>query len=345
MPIAFRGTPKIGSASNGGDVVLTFDTGAGAPLEGDVIFLFGGRGNSSDATAWGPITSGYTPILVIDSTGPKFGVWYKVVGPITDLNVQGEGGASTAHGVVYGAYVIDGSTIDPVIFDQTSVSTGQQTAWVPNGPAIVTQTAGAWVITHAACSLNDTSRGLVSGYTLIPGASVNETDDFVSEAAYKEVASPGSDDPPAWSTWSSGIGGAITIALRPSAGTTYPQSFTESWSASESLIADSILTFGQVLTETWQASESFVADAVVTIKYSLTETWQAVESLVADAVITVTKSITETWQAAESFVTKFVKMALFSETWQAAEAFVTQFVVASLSAGLGLLRRIFGKQS
>lgn len=212
--IALRGTPKIGSASNGGDVTLTFDTGGSAPLQGDVVFLFGGRGNSSDAFAWGPITSGYIAIATIDSTGPKFGVWYKVMGGTPDLTVQGEGGGDAATGVVYGAYVIDGSTIDPGIFDQTATSTGQVTA-VPNGPSIVTQTAGAWVITHAAASATDSTRGTVTNYTLIPGATVNESDDFVSEAAYRVISSPTTEDPPAWSSWASGTGGAITIALKP----------------------------------------------------------------------------------------------------------------------------------
>ncbi|KKT36203.1 MAG: hypothetical protein UW27_C0012G0001, partial [Parcubacteria group bacterium GW2011_GWA1_44_13] len=213
--VALRGTNKQGVASNGGDVTLTFDTGGGAPQQGDVVILWGGRGNSSDATAWGPITTGYNAISTINSTGPKFGVWYKVMGVTPDTQVQGEGGAGAAHGVVYGAYVIDGTTIDPVIFDQTAVSTGQLSSWVPNGPAIVTQTDGALVVTHAAASATDSTRGTVSGYTILTGGTVNETDDFVSEAAYVVAGAPGTYDPPAWGTWAAGIGGAITIAFKP----------------------------------------------------------------------------------------------------------------------------------
>ena len=44
--VALRGTTKIGSAGNGGDVTLTFDTGGNAPQTGDVVILFGGRGNA-----------------------------------------------------------------------------------------------------------------------------------------------------------------------------------------------------------------------------------------------------------------------------------------------------------
>src|SRR3989344_1707142 len=217
--VALRGTTKIGSAWNGGDVTLTFDTGGNAPQTGDVVILFGGRGNTSDTQAWGPITSGYTAIATIDSTGPKFGVWYKVMGVTPDTTVTGDGGGSGAHGVAYGAYVIDGGTIDSAIFDQTAVSTGHVTQ-VPNGPAIVTQTDGALVVTHAAGDRNDTSRGTVSGYTKIPGASVNETNDFASEAAYTTVATAGTENPPAWSNWTSSLGGAITIAFKPKQTTT-----------------------------------------------------------------------------------------------------------------------------
>lgn len=298
MAIEFRGTPKIGSALNGGDVTLTFDTGADAPVEGDVVVLFGGRGNSSDATAWGPITSGYTAIATIDSTGPKFGVWYKVMGASPDTDVQGEGGGSAAHGVVYGCYVIKGNTIDPAIFDQTATSTGQVTA-VPNGPSIVTQTAGALVVTHYGAGANDTSRGTVSGYTLIPGASVNETNDFVSEAAYAVVASPGTEDPPAWSTWSSSLGGGITIAFKPAAGQQFTISLDESVGAADAeprqtgkaaqdaaALADAISR----LTGQTRGDAAILADVVakhtsrgVLEALSLADTLEALRILVRDA--------------------------------------------------------------
>ncbi|KKT07660.1 MAG: Fibronectin type III domain protein [Candidatus Nomurabacteria bacterium GW2011_GWB1_43_20] len=213
--VALRGANKQGSGTNGSDITLTFDTGGGAPQTGDVVILYGGRGNTSDAQAFGPITSGYTPIATINSTGPKFGVWYKVMGVTPDTTVQGEGGASTAHGVAYGAYVIDGTTIDPAIFDQVAVSTGQLSSWVPNGPAIVTQTDGAFVVTHAANSVIDTSRGTVSGYTLFTAAAGNDSNDINIQTAYVVAGAPGTYDPPAWSAWTAGIGGAVTIAFKP----------------------------------------------------------------------------------------------------------------------------------
>ncbi len=247
MTVALRGTPQIGSAINGGDVTLTFDV---TPVQGDVVILFGGRGNSNDANAWGPITTGYTLIASIDTTtAPKFGVWWKKMGASPDTQVQGAGGASAAHGVVYGSYVIDGSTIASIIFDQTATSTGEVTA-VPDGPAITTQRAGAWVVTHAGFNLNDVSRGTVTNYTLIPGASVNETDDMVAEAAYREIASPGAENPPAWSTWASSTGGAITIAVRPA----FVDAPTETFSFAP-VVTDEVVQPPQTYNEPVQAIE------------------------------------------------------------------------------------------
>lgn len=101
--------------------------------------------------------------------------------------------------------------------------------------------------------------------------------------------------------------------------TTYPISFSETWSASEAL-SDKI-TFKLVLTETWQAAEAFVTKFVK--KISFAETWQA----------------SETW-------TRIIKYkSTLQETWQAVESLGTQFIAGVLVTGLGFLRRIFTKQS
>jgi hypothetical protein len=219
VALPLRGTAKFAGAADGLDITLTFDGGGSAPQTGDIVFLFGGRGNSSDAQAFGPITAGYTacPMAAganpIDSTGPKFGVWYKVMGGTPDTSVQGEGGGNGVHGVAYGAFVLDGSLVDPAIFDVNGQSTGQVTQ-VPNAPSITTVNPG-WVIAFAASGTRDTTHGTVSGYTSIAGGeSTNETDDIGIEAWYIEKLTPGAEDPPAWSAWSSGLGGGITIAIR-----------------------------------------------------------------------------------------------------------------------------------
>ncbi|MGH7510888.1 MAG: hypothetical protein ACREMZ_15655 [Gemmatimonadales bacterium] len=221
MPSPFRGTPKSDGVTNGGNVVLTFDVGADAPQEGDVVIFYGGRGNNtnSDPNAWGPVTSGYEAVetlqpAVPNTLCPKWGLWKKVMGATPDLTVEGAGGGGTNQGAAYSCYVLDKSLIDAAIFDAVAVNTGEVTQ-VPDGPAITTQTAGAWVITHAAVNNIDDTRGTVANYTIIPGAIGNDNQDCNIEAAWREIAEPGTEDPPAWSTWDSAVGGAITIAIKP----------------------------------------------------------------------------------------------------------------------------------
>lgn len=197
--------------TNGGDTTLNFDNVAA----GDITVLYGGRGNSSDAQAFGPVTAGYIAIATIDSTGPKFGVWYKVQGGSPDASVVGEGGGGTAHGRVYCAYVLDGATVDAALFDAAATSTGQVAA-VPNCAAITTVTPDAMVACHSAVNNVDTSVGTVSGYTsfIASGTAGNDSDDITIAAAHFTDSSPSVNDPAAWSTWTSGTGGSITVAWK-----------------------------------------------------------------------------------------------------------------------------------
>lgn len=213
MALPLRGTAKSGTATNGGDVTLTFDTGAGAPQQGDVVILFGGHGINS-ATFPGPITAGYT--LIHMNTDQDRGAWYKVMGASPDLTVQGEGGGNGSDAVAYAAFVLNGSLIDAAIFDATSVENNHGTR-VPNAGAITTVTDGAWVIALGTNHIVDTSRGVPSGYTTIIGASANDSSDISIDAAYIEKATAGTEDPPAWSTWASGLAYEITLAIKPAA--------------------------------------------------------------------------------------------------------------------------------
>ena len=206
--------------TNGIDV--QFDLSLNNMVQGDIVVCYGGRANTSDAQAFGPITAGYTAVPVsagtnpINSTGPKFGVWYKVMGATPDTVLDLEGGGSTAHGVAYCAYVLDGSAVDPAIFDVNAVSSGQVTE-VPNGRSITTVTDGAWVVVHAANSVADASTGVVTGYTRVTGNLGNDTDDITVDAYWVEKVTAGAEDPPAWTTWTSGIGGSIVVAFKPAA--------------------------------------------------------------------------------------------------------------------------------
>ncbi len=214
--IALRGTGKIAGVISGADVTLTFDTGGSAPQTGDLVIVFGGSGSDGVPTTKQINTAGYTEITLTNGADVQVGAWYKIMGSTPDLTVQGEGGGDAGDGVAYGAYVIDGSTVISTLFDQTTTSVGQVTG-VPDGPSIVTQTAGAGIITLAGGHLTDTTPGTVGGgyANQLNTADGTDTDDITLASATFIEPSPSTEDPAAWSSWTSANYIAKTIALKP----------------------------------------------------------------------------------------------------------------------------------
>src|SRR3990167_5422020 len=161
MAIAIRGTNQAGSATNGGDVTLTFSTGAGAPLEGDVVVVFGGHGVT--VTTLAAPGTGYTQIGIHTGSAPIFGAWYKVMGPTPDLSVVCSGGGNGSDGVAYCCWVFSG--VDATILDQTTTTAGPTTSTNPDCASITTQTANAWVLAMAGSAVNDAAIVAPSGYS------------------------------------------------------------------------------------------------------------------------------------------------------------------------------------
>lgn len=209
MPISLVGTAQANSALNGANVTLTFST---VPQSGDVVFFYGGYPFRAGSPPAGPTNTGYKLIASNSANTPHWGVWYKVLSGSTDTTVTGVGSGNASDATAYGAYVLRGTDTGS-LFSATATTAGP-TAAVPNGPAITTADANAWVITHAGAAVNDTSRGTVTGYTILTGASGNDTVDISTEAAYSASVNPITADPPAWSTWTSSTYYAVTIAVK-----------------------------------------------------------------------------------------------------------------------------------
>src|SRR3990167_8430376 len=173
--IALRGTTKSAKVASGADITLTFDTGGGAPQQGDIVLLFGGHGSDGASGGQGPNTGGYTQrTLSVTNSNVVGGFWYKVMGPSPDLTVVCEGGGDTGDGVYYAAVVLNGTTVDAAIFDQadTLVDSAASSA-APDCGAITVNTVGAWVIGFCIAELNDRTPGLPANYSqLAAGANV-----------------------------------------------------------------------------------------------------------------------------------------------------------------------------
>ena len=215
MAISIIGTPQAGGQNNGGNVTLTFDV---SPAQNDYVLVFGGY--SVDASldfspAPGPSTAGYTTIQQdTTGTGPAIFVGYKKMGASPDANVVCQGSADTGTATAYGCVVLRGA--DLINFQDQTAVVKAVTSGVPDCSAITTQTIDAWVIAIALeqIAAADSSRGSVSGYTDVSAASGVDTVDAGVAAVRKTIASPGSDDPGAWSTWTSTTYRAVTVAIR-----------------------------------------------------------------------------------------------------------------------------------
>ena len=210
MAIAVRGTPQTGSATNGGDVTLTFSTGAGAPLEGDEVVVFGGHG--ATVTTLAAPGSGYTQIGIHTGSAPIFGAWHKRMGVTPDLSVVCSGGGDAGDGVAYCCWVLSG--VDPTFFDQTTTTAGPTTSTNPDCASITTQTANAWVLAMAGSAVNDAAVTGPTGYVNTIDDNGNDAADLTCAGGTLEIASPGASDPASWTSWASGTWYGITAALK-----------------------------------------------------------------------------------------------------------------------------------
>ena len=212
MAIALEGSVGTEAATaSGTDLAVTPPTVSNGQLM--LLFaLYGDDALTPSVTEAGWTQRGYmTGVADVDAS---LVVWSKVA--------ASESGTYTVH-TSAGAVAIRGriavfSGVHSDVLDQTSVN-GPDTAnpvdGLYNPAAIVTQTANAWVLSVLSASGgSNQTHTEPSGYTRL--FSHTSTAAPYLEAAYKLVASPGTEDPATWnvvSTVRDCIG--ITLALKP----------------------------------------------------------------------------------------------------------------------------------
>lgn len=226
MALTLRGVAE-NSALNGGDVVVTLP---GGTAENDIVIFAYSIGQNSDI-AMSVSTAGYTQIADLyadDSNDSNLGVFWKRMGASPDTTVTGVGDGTASSAVAGVCQVWTGVDTVTALDATTTTATGINDA-VPDSPSITTVTANAVVISIGCGSVvpGDTSVTAPSGYSNQVDIKSDDTRSTTLGMASKLVASPGAEDPAAWTTWSvSGSSAdsmcAATVALRPAADAGHP---------------------------------------------------------------------------------------------------------------------------
>lgn len=211
------GTVTAG-ALDGGNPVGTLPVSIAA---GDLVFMFGGHARFANGASI--LTAGYT-------NGTKFGsstapgraanYGYKLMGGTPDASVTCEGSGDAQDAVSYVGHVYSG--VDQVTpLDATPATTNGGTSGVPNSPAITTVTADAIVLSYGLSRQLDVAVTAPAGYGNLAQQTGDDTTDITAMGADITVASPGSEDPGAWSGIAVNGHCSMTAAIRPAAASGY----------------------------------------------------------------------------------------------------------------------------
>ena len=119
-----------------------------------------------------------------------------------------------------GGFVMMGKKTEPTTTTTTATGAG---GTVVDGPAIDTATADAIVLTLFSKAVNDTTVTAPTGYGNQVDDVGNDALDVTVGVASISVASPGTENPGAWTIDTSGAWCAGTVAIRPAAGGTVPR--------------------------------------------------------------------------------------------------------------------------
>jgi hypothetical protein len=208
-------TTPAASATNGGNVTINL----GTLQQNDLVIAFGGHPFRSGAVAAGPSTAGYTQIFAADVT-PSCSFWVgrKFMGATPDTQFVGLGSGNASDAASYGVFVLRG-------VDQTTpLDVAATNAAAIDPPSITTVTDNAWVLALTISAVNDTSPGTITNFTNTITSAGNDTVDSVIAGATRVKTPAGAENPAAWSTLTSTNPRSVTLAIRPSSGTTHQPS-------------------------------------------------------------------------------------------------------------------------
>lgn len=212
MAISIIGTPQVANANNGADATITWST---RPSTGDYTVVI--IGSPAASAAIGTMTTtGYTNLAShtgAAAANPSLVVFYKKQPATTDITAVGASANSADTDSSLIGFVLRG--VDPTTFSDATPTTAGETTGEDPAPAAITGATAGFCTIVAACMtvVMDSSIAAPTGYT---GYSQIGSDayDHTLAAAYK-LNCTGTEEPAQWTTWSSGLWYAITIAVKP----------------------------------------------------------------------------------------------------------------------------------
>jgi len=219
MAITIRQTVSGAGSTAGANVTISWTSGS--VQAGDIAYIFGGFGTAG-ANNPGIQTAGYTNIYADNATATRrFGVWRKTL-TAGEAGPTCLGSGTAGDGVVYGAIIVAGAAGG----EDVAVVAANGSSTNPNPPAIIPNRNADCILIAACSAVSDTSKGTVTNYTLGDG-NANATRPYSCGYGSRilTTGAGASEDPAAWSAWSTGAWRAVTIAV-VSSGASQPTNLT-----------------------------------------------------------------------------------------------------------------------
>jgi len=222
MALVLRGVAE-NSAANGANVTVTHPGGVAA---GDVVYFAYAIGDNDNVDQnMAMVTAGYTELADLFKQRPAsnddsdLGVYRKIMGGTPDSTAVGTGLGGTDASVAAVEQVWTGA--DQTTPEDATTTTGTSLD-ATQSPAIVTATANAIVLTIVGATLQDTTVTAPTGYSDQVDRDQLDTTNVTLGMASKLVASPGTETPGAWTTWTSGAACMATVAIMPAPDVGHP---------------------------------------------------------------------------------------------------------------------------
>ena len=211
MAISLVGSGVEIAALNGGNATLTLPVGMAAD---DVVYVFA---SWSSAILGGGTTSssGWTQVgSTVDSGTLRTTVWRKTMGGTPDTTFVLVGTTVTSDVCAAVGYALRG--VDLTTPEDAAPTTASGSSTNPDAPSITTVTAGAYGIDFAASEVVDGSIVAPTGWGSQVDISANDDQNLTVGGASLLHTTAGAKDPASWTTWSTGVWVAWSLAVRPS---------------------------------------------------------------------------------------------------------------------------------